>query len=417
MRYIIFTILLFSLHSTVLGQELIFSEPKKMESTINSTSEEVSPLLSRDGNTLYFVRTFYEGNIGGELGAQDIWYSQRDQSGVWDTAVSLNQLNNQYNNIILGVGNNDSSIYVQNTYSNPLRWDYGISVSEKKNGKWQPPLELNLKFKRIGSFQGYFVPSNKDVIIESSNKNDSYGNEDLYIYRLEGNKWLGPIHLDTIINTPEGEISPFLCDDYETLFFSSDGHDGYGSFDLFMTKRLDSTWLNWSVPVNLGPVINSTAFDAYFSTYPSGESFYVSSKKEKYADIYSTTLSYEEIPIVTDTIVEDSTAYDTLIVDTLLVEIPIDTIKTEPVEVVEKEDRLPFTIQILAMPRGKKPNKIFFDHLDISHVEKSEGKDHLDRYYIGEFQTLVEALRGMDTLRKVGYSDSFVRKVEKYSTL
>ena len=46
-----------------------------------------------------------------------------------------------------------------------------------------------------------------------------------------------------------------------TLYFSSKGHPGYGGFDLFMARRLDDTWQNWSKPVNLGPEINSPQDD------------------------------------------------------------------------------------------------------------------------------------------------------------
>ncbi|MEM6830616.1 MAG: hypothetical protein AAF551_08855, partial [Bacteroidota bacterium] len=59
------------------SQEIKITEkPKKLDETINSSVEEVQPLVGND-NTLYFVRTFYEENIGGTKGGQDIWVSTK----------------------------------------------------------------------------------------------------------------------------------------------------------------------------------------------------------------------------------------------------------------------------------------------------------------------------------------------------
>jgi hypothetical protein len=47
-------------------------------------------------------------------------------------------------------------------------------------------------------------------------------------------------------------MTPYLAADGETLYFSSDRPGGLGDNDIWMTKRLDSTWQKWSDPVNLG---------------------------------------------------------------------------------------------------------------------------------------------------------------------
>ena len=63
------------------------------------------------------------------------------------------------------------------------------------------------------------------------------------------------------------------------MYFASDGHGGYGQSDIFKTKRLDETWSNWTEPQNLGPAVNTSSWDAYFSITASGDyAYFVSSE-------------------------------------------------------------------------------------------------------------------------------------------
>ncbi len=75
--------------------------------------------------------------------------------------------------------------------------------------------------------------------------------------------WGEPINLGEVINTNFAETKPFLHPDGKTLYFSSEGHYGLGGYDIFMSKRLsESSWTQWSEPINLGRTINSPADDA-----------------------------------------------------------------------------------------------------------------------------------------------------------
>ena len=274
------------------GQIQILIEPTQLGDSINSKSEEANPLLSPDGNTLFFVRTFADNNVGGKLAGQDIWYSERKNDNSWTFAKNLSELNNESNNVVIGFSQHDSLIYLLNTYSSPLRWNYGVAYSTLVNDVWANPKELNLKFNIRNAYRNYYMSTTEDVLLISTDSKDSYGNEDIYIYYKKGEKWHGPVHLNQNINSEASEISPFLSSDKEVLFFASDGHEGYGDMDIFMARRLDSTWTNWSQPVNLGEQINTTKFDAYFSTYAEGESFFVSNI-DGYSNIYYTVLNYD----------------------------------------------------------------------------------------------------------------------------
>jgi hypothetical protein len=89
-----------------------------------------------------------------------------------------------------------------------------------------------------------------------------------------------------------------LAADDKTLYFVSEGHPGFGNADVWMTKRLDDTWTNWSKPVNMGNKINTPDFDAYFSIDASGEYAYFSSAKNSYgrSDVFRIKMPKEAKP-------------------------------------------------------------------------------------------------------------------------
>ncbi|MCC5932251.1 MAG: OmpA family protein [Cyclobacteriaceae bacterium] len=277
------------------SQNFSFTEIRKLSENVNSPAEESMPVISPDGKTLFFVRTFYEGNTGGRLSGQDIWMSRRGDDGEWTNAVNnMPFLNNDRNNAVLGISQNESTIYLLDSYgpvSNKLR---GIATATKTPLGWSQPMRLPINGLEAGnSFLGFYMTPDETVLLVSMKTNQKAGGEDLFVSLKQADgKWSEPKNLGATINTRGFEISPFLSEDKKTLFFSSDGHGGQGGADIFMSQRLYDSWVVWSKPVNLGPEINSPDFDAYFFLNEKNkEAFFVSNREGSFADIYTATLS------------------------------------------------------------------------------------------------------------------------------
>ncbi len=96
-----------------------------------------------------------------------------------------------------------------------------------------------------------------DILIVTLQSYDTRGGEDLYVLFRQGDGWTEPRNLGPTINTPYQEMTPFLAPDGKTLYFASNGYEGFGSRDIYVSVRLDDTWKNWSNPKNLGPTVNS----------------------------------------------------------------------------------------------------------------------------------------------------------------
>lgn len=100
-----------------------------------------------------------------------------------------------------------------------------------------------------------------NMIIFSSNKKGSEGRFDLFITRKEGINWSVPENLGNPINTSGNELFPFL-DSENNLFFSSDGHKGFGGYDLFICRYNGKGWDN---PANLSQHVNTANDELAFT--------------------------------------------------------------------------------------------------------------------------------------------------------
>jgi outer membrane protein OmpA-like peptidoglycan-associated protein len=91
------------------------------------------------------------------------------------------------------------------------------------------------------------------------NRYDGFGGMDLYVSFREDTSdiWTEPKNLGATINTAGDEAGPFLAYDGKSLYYASAGKGGFGGLDLFVARRLDDSWENWSEPENLGKDINS----------------------------------------------------------------------------------------------------------------------------------------------------------------
>lgn len=234
---------------------------ERLSETINSYQPTIVPVLTIDGEYLFVSRKLHPENQGSVYDNDDIWISKRFNS------YSFSDLRN----IGSPINSNESNVLFSITPSSKAL----IQSSNKENknvfllATLNDSLLINIESIDIINYynksENYFANLSADgkVLFLAVQRDDSIGDMDLYIsfFNKDKNCFSEPKNLGAIINTGKIETSPFLAYDNRTLYFSSNRNDGLGGLDLYLTRRLDDSWFNWSEPVNLGMKINSNFDD------------------------------------------------------------------------------------------------------------------------------------------------------------
>ncbi len=209
-------------------------------------------------------------------GSQDIWYSNLDSLGNWSVAKRLELPFNQVQyNCVYSVSPDGNTLLLKGAYENGEYQGIGCSFSHKTVNGWTTPQKLKIKnYEKLdkGMWNGACLSNSGKELLLFFSKDKKSENNDIYVSFIQKDStWSEPKNLGFYINTGANENSPFLASDGVTLYFSSDRGGGLGKGDIYMSKRLDNTWLNWSKPKNLGKPINTKEGEAYYSIDASGE--------------------------------------------------------------------------------------------------------------------------------------------------
>jgi len=286
---LLFVLLLFVVQVQAQTTELKFTgQPENLTQNVNTGYADFKPIVTPDGKTVYFIRRAFPKNIGG--GSDDIWYT-RFEEGQWTLAKNMGSpLNNAGINAVSSITPDGNTMLVMSVYNYfDGTMGNGVSISYRDKKGWTFPKKQEIKdWLNLNDHVGYYLTNDEQILLVNAErkKKENLGGLDIYVCKKIGeNAWGVPINLGPTINTASDDFGAFLAADGKTFFFASEGHGGYGSADVFMTKRLDDTWTNWSPVQNIGPPINTTGWDAYFTIPASGDYAYYSSESNSFGDL------------------------------------------------------------------------------------------------------------------------------------
>ena len=241
-------------------------------SLVNSQYDEQSAVISPDGKVMYVTLANRPQNIGGKKDAGDIWFSILIGT-EWSSPIHAgNIINDNGYNGVSGFSADGNTLFLLSHYdgAKSKATTQGISFSRKISSGWSSPENITIPYflNRSAILSGYVSPDVSTFIFSADSYNTK-GAEDIYVsfHKGEG-QWTEAKNLGVAINTPLQELSPSLSEDQKTLYFSSNGRSGYGSYDVYYSQRLDDSWVNWSTPVNQGAKVNSEGRELYYRTYP-----------------------------------------------------------------------------------------------------------------------------------------------------
>jgi outer membrane protein OmpA-like peptidoglycan-associated protein len=153
-----------------------WKDVKNIGAPINTKWFESHPSISSDNKTLYFV-----SNRPGGYGKDDIWYSERDDDGLWDEPINMgpevNTLEHESSPVIAA----DNSTLYFSSNGLPGYGEHDLFVVYKENGKWGKPLNLGSQVNSVYNDRFPYVPTSGQTFYFSSDRPGGSGKYDVYI--------------------------------------------------------------------------------------------------------------------------------------------------------------------------------------------------------------------------------------------
>ena len=159
-----------------------------------------------------------------------------------------------------------------------------IFKAEFNNGKWENIKELPFCSDTYSTQHPVLSKDGKKLYF-SSDMPGSVGSFDIYVVTINDDGTYGsPINLGNLVNTIHREQFPFVNEDESILYFASDGHQGMGGLDLFMSESVNG---DFHKPVNLGATINSNSDDFAYVVDEQTNRGFLSSNRKGIDNLYS----------------------------------------------------------------------------------------------------------------------------------
>ena len=247
-------------------------EEKNLGRKINNSNPNNRPVVSYDESKIIYNSElkFYDA----------VFMAEKDTAGKWGTTINLTpQLQSEGGFYSSSISNDGDKLLLFK--SNPYNGEIFVTNFDHENDKWEKPKKLgkniNSKFWETHAC----ICNNGKTIYFTSNRKGGIGGLDIYFSNYDEKKemWGPAKNLGGKINTPYNEETPFLTEDGNRLYFSSQGHEGMGGFDIFYSERVGED--EWSEPVNIGYPINTTGDDLFFYPVENGQIGYMAKYDEE----------------------------------------------------------------------------------------------------------------------------------------
>jgi len=260
----------FAAHKT----DFVNVEMKNLGPRINSELDDLFPYIANNESWMFFTRNVYNT-------AQDqLMYSTAERMGWAKSKPILDKkMREEYNQGMGKISRDESVMYFPicdldevdgNCNIMKARMEKDAIIEITKVGEnvnsthWDSQPTLNCEGKSL-----YFV----------SDRPGGLGGKDIWVsHLLENGNWTKATNLGPKINTSKDEESPFISDDNRTLYFSSNGHAGFGGTDIFYARFSEED--GWGKPQNMGKPVNSSEQELSFFMTARGDKGYVASTRD-----------------------------------------------------------------------------------------------------------------------------------------
>ena len=257
--------------------------PTPLGPTVNSSSCEGGPCLSAGRVELYFYSD-QSGGMGSDsqwaFDAFDIWVATRETIGDdWGTPVNLGPaINSTTPDGSPCLSADDLSLFFESKRPGGAGGvDLWMTTRRTVSDPWGTPVNLGPKVNSSAFDMGASISADGRTLVFQSNRPGGAGAEDIYVSTrtTASNPWGRAVNLGPTVNSSTFDGQPYLTPDGLVLLFCSNRPGGFGDWDIWVTTR-ETTDDTWSTPMNLGPLVNTSAGEAEPFVSPDGHVLYFS---------------------------------------------------------------------------------------------------------------------------------------------
>ena len=248
-----------------------------MGEMVNSKHEDYGMAIAGiNDNTMFFTSNRLPASfnaIGADLSNrdnEDIFYSIRDEDGIWAQAEPFKSINTPYKEGSPCMNKTGNMIVFARCFSPDGRGNCDLYMSQKlydekaQDTVWSIAQNLgpNINSKAWDSHPSLSVT--EDTLYFASDRQGGFGAADIYFsVKNKRGSWGPAQNIGPVINSQRNEVSPHIHPKYKVMYFSSDGHlVNFGGFDIFKSYNVGNQWIE---PKNIGPLVNAKGDELYFA--------------------------------------------------------------------------------------------------------------------------------------------------------
>jgi len=240
---------------------------------------------------------------------EDVYFANNQDNNYNLSFNAGTKINSAEPDACVGVAKNGKSLYIYKSINNGDIFEYKLV-----DNKWQKTKNLD-SLNTLNQETSISITKDNKYIYLVSDREGTLGKKDIFmIQKNSDSTFSSAINLGTNINTVYNEESVYINATNDTLYFSSEGHNSIGGYDIFRSTKDKSG--KWQKAENLGFPYNSPNDDLYF--FPSDTCAYVTTTRENTlgnSDIYVAYIQSIKIEnIITEVIIKDTTKVEEVVI-------------------------------------------------------------------------------------------------------
>ncbi len=245
--------------------------PNNLGDSVNTLELEYYPSVTIDDSLLIFSRL-------GKGMREDFMQSTLTANGYTKAKPIEGQINEEPRKGGITISADGNWLIFAADYPGKGFGNYDLYICYLTADGWSEPENLGPNINTDFWESSPSISPDNRTLYFSSNRPGGKGGKDLYMStRMSNGKWGPAVNMGDNVNSTGDELAPFIHSDNQTMYFNSDGLQGYGKEDIFITRK-DENGL-WKKAENLGYPINTIDNEGSLAISSDGVTAYYSSDR------------------------------------------------------------------------------------------------------------------------------------------